>query len=264
VKSLNVDQSSWGCVKVTGGDRVRFLQGMCTADVTKIGEGAWARASMLSVKGRVVSVFDILARPDCLLLLTQPGLAQTTHDLLDKHAIMDDVAFAIVDQPVHRVWASPSAVWDAPPVLAPCPEPVASEAELEARRIEAGMPRYGLDVTDGEFPFESRLREAIDYEKGCYLGQEPVSRVQHQGRPNRDLLGLRIEGDGAVEPGAGVSHPNRDNAGTVTSAAVSPDYGSIALAHLHRSVAEPGTRVTVAGRPATVCAVPFDKAPDSE
>lgn len=255
---MNVDQSAWGCVRVTGVDRIRFLQGMCTANVDTLAEGDWARASMLDAKGRVMSVFDVVKRADDLLLLTHPGLAEKTRQLLDKHAIMDQVEFAIVDQPVHRVWTSPADVWTAPPVLAPCPAPVASPEAVEARRIEAGMPLYGVDVGEKDFPFESRLREAIDYDKGCFLGQEPVSRVQHQGRPNKDLLGLRIEGDDAVAIGATVSHPDRPDAGTVRAAAVSPEFGAIALATLHRSVAEPGTRVEVAGRPATVSALPFD------
>ncbi len=260
---MNVDQSSWGCVRVTGDDRVRFLQGMCTANVETLAEGGWARASMLCAQGQVMSVFDIVMRADDLLLLTHPGLADTTRQLLDKHAIMDQVEFEIIEQPVHRVWAAPADVWGAPPILEPCPEPVAAPEQVELRRIEAGVPLYGVDVGEKDFPFESRLREAIDYEKGCFIGQEPVSRVQHRGRANKDLLGLRVEGQGAVAPGATVTHPDRENAGTVRAAAESPNFGSIALATLHRSVAEPGTRVEVDGRAAVVSALPFDTGAES-
>jgi folate-binding protein YgfZ len=260
---LHVDQSSWGCVRVTGADRVRFLQGMCTADVAAIPEGGWARAAMLDAKGRVTSIFDIVRGADDLLLLCQPGLADKTRALLDRYAVADDVAFAVVDQPVHRVWGAPSSVWSAPPVLLPCPPPVASADAVEIRRVEAGMPRYGVDVDETRFPFESRLREAIDYRKGCYIGQEPVSRVQHQGRPNWDLLGLRIDGAAPAPVGATVVHPQRADAGTVTSSVVSPEYGPIALACVHKIAAEPGTRVTLGALTAVVCAVPFDTAPAS-
>jgi tRNA-modifying protein YgfZ len=142
-------------------------------------------------------------------------------------------------------------------VLARPPGPAAAPEALEIRRIEAGMPRYGVDVDEGNFPFESLLIRHIDYDKGCYLGQEPVSRVHHQGNASKAMRGLRIQGPAPVDAGAVVSHPDRASAGTVTSAAVSPDFGSIALAYIHRSVFAPGTEVTVAGRPATIVDLPF-------
>jgi glycine cleavage system aminomethyltransferase T len=71
------------------------------------------------------------------------------------------------------------------------------------------------------------------------------------------LRGLAVEGDGPCEVGAEVAHAARAKAGIVTSAAVSPDFGSIALAYLHRTVWEPGGEVTVSGRPARVVELPF-------
>lgn len=252
-----IDQTDWGHIRITGEDRVRFLQGMCTADITALEPGGWTRASMLNPKGRVVSIIEVACREDHLLVTCQPDLLDRTLALLDKHAIMDDVVFDKVTEPMHRVWDSPAAVWDAPPVFAPPPAPPAAPEALEVRRIEAGMPRYGVDVSEDNFPFESQLIRHIDYDKGCYLGQEPVSRVHHQGNASKAMRGLRIQGPAPVAAGAQVAHPERAKAGTVTSAAVSPDFGSIALAYLHRSVFAPGTEVTVAGRPATIVALPF-------
>lgn len=255
-----IDQTDWGHIRVTGEDRVRFIQGMCTANIAALQPGDWTRASMLNTKGRVVSVIEVACRADHLLITCEPSLADKTLEVLDKHAIMDDVVFEVVSEPMHRVWDSPAAVWDAPPVFAPPPGPPAAPEALEVRRIEAGMPRYGVDVSEENFPFESPLGRYIDYGKGCYLGQEPVSRVHHQGTANKALRGLRIEGAEAVAPGTVVAHAERANAGTVTSAAVSPALGSIALAYVHRTVFEPGTAVTVAGRPATIVALPFTDA----
>jgi tRNA-modifying protein YgfZ len=254
---LNVDQSHWECVRVSGSDRVRFIQGMCTADVAKLQEGDWGRGAMLNVKGRVVSVFDVVVQDDTLLLLCEPGLGEKTQQVLGKHAIMDDVEFRRERVQVHRVWEDPATAWDAAPRFGPCPDPVATHAQVEARRIEAGIPRYGLDVSEDDFPFESRLREYIDYKKGCYLGQEPIARVQAQGRPNRALMILRFKGDQVVRPGSVVAHADRPHAGTVTSSALSAEFGSLALAYLHRTVAEPGTVVTVEGRPGTVAVPPL-------
>lgn len=257
MKELNVDQSHWGMIRVTGEDRVRFLQGMTTANIENLEPGAWRRTCLLSAKGRVMSVFDAVARDDHLLLLCEPQVLEQTLDVLDKHAIMDDVEFEKTSEPLHRVWGEPETVWDAPPVFAPAPEPVASDEEVEIRRVEAGFPKYGADVSPDFFPFESPLVRHVDYDKGCFIGQEPVARVKSRGAAQKHLRGLLLEGEGAVEPGARVSAPSRDNAGKVTSAVVSPDYGSVALAYVHRSAWEPGTRVQVDGRPATVAELPL-------
>lgn len=251
-----VDQTDWGHIRATGEDRVRFVQGMCTADVAALAPGDWTRASILNPKGRVVSVIEVLCRDGDLLITCEPGLTDKTLTVLEKHAIMDDVAFEKVAQPMHRIWDSPSAVWDAPPVLAPPPGPPAAPADVELRRIEAGMPRYGVDVTEDNFPFESLLARHVAYDKGCYLGQEPVSRVHHRGGASKLLRGLRVEGPDAVLPGAAITHDGRE-VGAVTSAAVSPSFGSVALAYIHRSAFEPGTEVEVAGRRARLVELPF-------
>lgn len=255
-----VDQTDWGHIRVTGADRLRFMQGMCTADVEAMTPGRWTRASILNAKGRVVSVIEIDCREDHLLVTCEPSLADKTLTVLDKHAIMDDVAFEKVAQPMYRIWDSPAAVWEAPPLFATLPGPAASPEAVEIRRIEAGMPSYGVDVSEENFPFESPLVRYIDYDKGCYLGQEPISRVHHRGGAAKALRGLRIlqgGGEGAVPVGATVSHAQREDAGTITSAAVSPAFGSIALGYIHRSAFEPGTEVTVAGRPAILVELPF-------
>jgi len=252
-----VDQSSWGHIRIDGNDRIRFLNGMCTVDVTKMAEGEWRRAVMLDVKGRVTSFFDVVHRADHLLLICEPGLRDRTVELLRKHAIMDEVDIAPAAAIVHRVWSDPAAVWTAPPVFAAPPGPAASAAEIEVRRVEAGLPLYGVDVGEDHFPFESLLGSCIDYDKGCYLGQEPVYRVHTRGKPARQMRGLRVDGAEPVHVGAIVAHPARAEAGTVTSAVVSPDFGSIALAYLHRTVLDAGDQVTVGGRRATVVDLPF-------
>ena len=253
-----VDQTNHGHIRVTGADRVRFMQGMCTANVEALAEGAWLRASVLDHRGRVQSIIEIANRGDELLITCERALRDTTIELLGKYAIMDEVEFIPLDSlPMYRVWDSIEAVWIAPPVFAPPPGPVAAPDEVEIRRVEAGMPRYNIDVCTDHFPFESLLIRHIDYEKGCYLGQEPVSRVHHRGNPNKFMRGLRMEGDGPVAAGSEVVHADRQRAGQVTSSVVSPRFGAIALAYVHRQVNQPGESVTVAGRAATVVELPF-------
>jgi folate-binding protein YgfZ len=250
-----VDQSDWGQLRVTGADRTRFLQGMLTNDVGPLGPGAWLRAALLNVKGRVQALVDVVAEPDGYLVLTEPATAAAVAELLDRYAIADDVAFAPEARPVHRVWAAPADVWTAPPRFAAA----AAEGDAEARRVEAGLPRYGVDVSDENFPFEANLDGVISYTKGCYIGQEVVARAHARGHANKRLVGLRLAGAGPVERGSAVTAAARAEAGTVTSSVVSPVFGPIALAYIHKSAWAPGTEVAVAGRAAVVCALPFDR-----
>jgi len=230
---------------------------MCTSNVESLAVGSWIRAAILSVKGRLVSVVDIVKRDDALVLVCEPVLAEKTKDTLEKYAIVDDVVFTLVRGPLHRVWTDPDSVWSAAPVFATAPSAAASEEEVEVRRVEAGLPKYGVDISEDHFPFETPLDRHIDYEKGCYIGQEPVARVHARGSGNKTLRGLRIEGDGVVTVGAELRHSERDQAGVVTSAAVSPTFGAIAIAYVHKIAWDPGTTVLVEGRSAVVCELPL-------
>jgi tRNA-modifying protein YgfZ len=260
MKGLNVDLRGWGQIAVTGDDRRRFLHGMCTSNIEELSEGGWIRAAILNAKGRLMSIVEIVERGDHHLLLTQPELRDPTIEFLEQYAMVDDVEFEPVAHPIHKVWEDPRSVWEAPPVAGPTPEPVARAEEVELRRVEAGYPRYGVDVTDKNFPFETPLDRHIDYTKGCYIGQEPVARVKARGSANKYLRGLRVEGEGAVRLGAPVDHPERAGIAHVTSAAVSPTYGAIALALMPRMAWEPGTRVELEGRAAEVVELPFGAA----
>ena len=251
--SVIVDQSSWGLLRASGDDRARFLQGMFTNDVAGLAAGAWCRAVVLSVKGRVLAIADVLNEGDAYLLVTEAVTADKLKQVLERHAIADDVELERVERAVHRVWDSPEAVWSAPPVLS---ARAGSPAEaIEIRRVEAGLPRYGVDVSEDNFPFEANLERTLSFSKGCYVGQEVVVRATTRGGAKKKLVGLRA--GAPLVAGAAITGAERPDAGTVTSAVVSPVSGPIALAYLHHSLWEPGTRVQVAGQDAEVCGLPF-------
>lgn len=255
VTPIVVDQSTWGQLRVAGADRERFLQGMLTNDVgaAALPPGAWRRASILNAKGRVVAVVDVVNEGDAYVILSEPECADKAREVLEKHAIVDDVTFEPLSRPVHRVWTDPPAVWTAPPVFAARPDAVPwGSPAAEARRIEAGLPRYGIDVTEEHFPFESALEREISYTKGCYVGQEVVARAHARGHANKRLVIVRVSGDGPVAPGTPVSAEARPDAGIVTSSAVSPELGPLALAYVHRSVWSPGTRLHLGERIGTI------------
>jgi folate-binding protein YgfZ len=256
-----VSLDGWGHLRVSGPDTDRFLQGLCTINVPALPVGGHAWGAILNPKGRVLSVIEMSRDAGGILIHTEPSLSDKTQALLERYAVMDDVVFERVDGPAHKIWPGPgeaaATAWDAPVVMAPAPGPAASEADVEIVRVEAGILRYGVDVDEAHFPFETPLERSIDYTKGCYVGQEPVFRVHAQGAAAQTLRGLVIDGDGPVEAGALVVHVDRDKPCTVTSAAVSPRHGSIALAYLHKTVWQPGGEVTVAGRRAVVRELPL-------
>jgi folate-binding protein YgfZ len=253
--SLLVDQSG-SHVLVVGGDRVRFLQGMCMGNIATLADGDHRLTCVLSAKGRVEAMFDVVVAGDTLWLVGEPAHAAATRDLLDRYVIADDVEVTVCDLAVHRLWTDAASVWTAAPVLAPPPGTPASADAIEALRIEAGLPRFGVDVGPDRFPFESLLAGAIDYQKGCYVGQEPIARVHARGSAAHMLRGLTIEGAGAVAAGAAIEVDGKV-VGQVSSAAVSPRLGSIALATLPRASWQPGGAARVDGRAATVVELPF-------
>ncbi len=114
----------------------------------------------------------------------------------------------------------------------------------EAARIRAGEPRAGAEITADCFPMEVGLSDAIDYRKGCYLGQEPIVRIRDRGHVNWRLAGLRF--DGAALPTAGdrLTCDLKEKTGRITSVGIFPGEGGVALALVHVSVPD-GTDVRV-------------------
>lgn len=251
---IAIDRSDWGRLRVTGGDRSRFLQGLTTVNVEALAEGAHGWGAILSPKGRVLSVIDVARAGDSYVITCEPGLIDKTRGLLERYAVMDDVLFDPITGPAHQIWSDPASVWAA--AIAPGAAAGArpgDDPEVERLRIRAGFLRYGVDVDEDHFPFETPLGRFLDYGKGCYVGQEPVFRVHAQGNAARMLRGLLIEGAAPVAPHTALAAPAK---GEITSAVADGDV-TRALAYLHRSCWEPGGTVEVDGRRATVHELPW-------
>jgi tRNA-modifying protein YgfZ len=131
-----------------------------------------------------------------------------------------------------------------------------SEAAAEIVRVESGRPRFGIDMGPESMPAEAGItKRAVDFEKGCYIGQEPVARLHYRGKPNRTLRGLRLSAPAAH--GGSLLLGERE-VGTIGTVCLSPSLGPIALAIVRRE-AEEGDRLTVGdgGVTAEVVALPF-------
>jgi folate-binding protein YgfZ len=257
---ITVDRTTWGRLRVTGDDRVRFLQGLTTINASALAEGTHAWGAILSPKGRVLSVIDLAYTGDAFVVACEAQLADKTRAILERYAVMDDVAFEPLTGPAHLVWDDPAGVWTAPIVSADAAAPAGAtqarpetDPEIERLRIRAGFLRYGVDVDEDHFPFETPLARLLDYSKGCYVGQEPVFRVHAQGNAARMLRGLTIEGTAPIATGTALTAPAK---GQVTSSIADGEV-TCALAYLHRTCWEPGGTVEVLGRKATVHELPW-------
>jgi folate-binding protein YgfZ len=155
---------------------------------------------------------------------------------------------------LHAAPEAAAPVWSA--LAAAGARPLGRHA-LDALRIEAGRPWYGTDVTEQNLLHETGLlREYHSPSKGCYVGQEVIARLEARGgNVNKALRGLRLSARAAA--GAVVSAGGQD-AGRVTTAALSPRSGPIAMAYLRRGLLESGTTVEVEGQPARVAALPLE------
>lgn len=132
---------------------------------------------------------------------------------------------------------------------------VAPEA-VEILRIEAGTPRFGAEMDTSTMPAEAGIVErAVNFEKGCYIGQETVARLHYKGKPNRHLRGLRLSAP--AEPDTPL-HLGEKEVGRLGAACLSPALGPIGLAIVRRE-AEPGAELRLGedGVTARVVDLPF-------
>ena len=141
----------------------------------------------------------------------------------------------------------------------------------EVFRIERGIPRWGRELTDQIIPTEANLEAtSIDYAKGCYIGQEVISRIKMSGQTNKRLCGLVSVAGTPLQPGMRLAAPGEDEskeAGWITSAARSPRLGKeIALGYVKRGFDAVGSRFRAlppensgddVGVPVELVAVPF-------
>ena len=134
---------------------------------------------------------------------------------------------------------------------------------LNSLRIEAGIPLYGAELTESVIPLEAELEHAIDFEKGCYIGQEIVARMKYRGHPNRLLRGFEIECDSP--PGQNdLIFGNDKEIGWITSAVASPSLDkTIALGYVRMAYTDAGSKVKIQSANdtvnATVALLPFYK-----
>ncbi len=123
--------------------------------------------------------------------------------------------------------------------------PIGAEA-FNVWRVEKGLPLYGADMGEETIPLEAGLEDAISFEKGCYMGQETISRVHNLGHINKVMVGLMISAAEPPAAGSAVVQDGRE-VGRLTSVVVSPKLGAVlALATVRVESSKPGVVLGVA------------------
>ncbi len=158
-----------------------------------------------------------------------------------------------------ELWLDPrdaKKTWDA--LLSHGATPVGSEA-LELSRIQFGVPRYGVDIRERDLPQETEQARALNFNKGCYVGQEIVERIRSRGAVHRKFTGFTWTNGDVVAPGSKVMVGEKE-VGEVTSAhLIGEKHPGLALGYIRREAAIPGKDVMIGTTPARVANVPFGK-----
>lgn len=134
--------------------------------------------------------------------------------------------------------------------------PVGTRAQ-EILRVEAGIPLCGVEIDEAGAPLEIGLEDTVDFNKGCYIGQEVIAKMHFRGKPRRYLVGVRFEGEKLIVSDTDVIVDDKV-VGRVTSCVYSPALeGVIALAIVKRGVQEVDQRVLAGEGKGVIVSLPF-------
>ncbi len=131
------------------------------------------------------------------------------------------------------------------------------EDALETFRISCGIPKFGQDIRERDLPQETAQDRALNFTKGCYIGQEIVERIRSRGAVHRTFVGFAIEGK--VSPGTRIQNEGKD-VGEITSVASVPARGgerAIALGYIRKEFTLPGKDLTAGDAKVRVEGLPF-------
>jgi folate-binding protein YgfZ len=303
-------------LSVSGGDRVRWMNGMVTNNIRDLSAGHGVYAFLLNPQGRILGDMLVHNLGETLAVETDRSQIEKITATFDHYIIMDDVEVTNISerqtalglagpksrdilnaagikipelqplqsitpkcdcdcgcaectvvrgddtsQEAYEIWLAPKDVyktWQA--LLAAGATPVGSEA-LEIQRITTGIPLYGIDIRERDLPQETEQTRALNFSKGCYVGQEIVERIRSRGNVHRKFSGFLIEGVPAIAAGAKITSGEKE-VGEVTSAAVlrmPAGERTVAVGYIRREVGVPGHEVTIGSVKAQVIQLPPDR-----
>jgi folate-binding protein YgfZ len=297
-------------ISLTGGDRVRWLNGMVTNNIRDLAVNQGVYAFLLNPQGHILGDLYAYNRGESITVDTDLGQAEKILATFDHYIIMDDVEVTNLSEQLtalgvagpksrevlttagfeipemrslqvqsvkwqgadctlvrgedeqhssYEIWLAPDSVkqlWDG--LLAAGATPAGSEA-LELQRIVSGIPRYGVDIRERDLPQETEQARALNFNKGCYVGQEIVERIRSRGAVHRKFAGFLAEGTAPIAAGTKIVAGEKE-VGEITSAAsLSGGEKTVALGYIRREVGVPGREIKIGAVSATVVQLPVEE-----
>jgi aminomethyltransferase len=282
-----------GLIEVRGKEAVQFLDGMVTNDIKTLEEGAQMMAAFPNAQGRLLAVVRVLRDGDRLLIETEDATREKLYQNLFRFTfagdffveeLSEEFAYFKVFGPINDVYnpavgekfegalafeARHGASYFVPAAarerfvsfLSDENGCVPIDEDLyEVLRVEAGIPKFGVDMDETTIVPELGLEGMISYTKGCYIGQEIIARIHFRGHVAKRLTGVMFEDGEAqgVSAGGELISTDGKNAGRVTSVVYSPKLNkTIGLAFVRYDYLAEGTPLTADGLYAHVKDLPI-------
>jgi folate-binding protein YgfZ len=274
------------CVlEVTGSERLSWLNGLLTCDLTNRRPGDAVHGLAVAQKGKIVTDVVVVVDEARALVVVQRATVDALVASFEHHLMMEDAELTRSPSEVTfihgprarevldavRRHGGAGGVFDvtglggAIVITNAGSESPAARAATEAGggvgddggwevvRVLAGVARFGVDFDDGTYPQEAALEtKAVSFEKGCYLGQEVVCMLEMRGHVKRKLVSLTVQGSDAPAPHTPVEDGKGATIGEVTSAARAPEGELRALGMVKYAFIASGTEVVVGGQTARV------------
>jgi tRNA-modifying protein YgfZ len=280
-----------GTIAVSGRDRQSWLNGLVTSDLSRLEPGVASYGLVLVKVGRIIS--DVWAVPagERMLVGAPRDRIGVLREHLERYLMMEDASHADASDEFAWVFAHGPAAADlartAPAayggfggavdpsglgggVIAVPPAELdrlmahlvgrggdvveGSREDWQSIRVQRFLPQFGIDFGEKNYPQEASLEKiAVSFNKGCYLGQEVVCRLEMRGHVIKKIVPVRLDNGPAPDAGAEVRSTEGKAVGTISSSAVT-DEGALALAMVRIDFAAPGTKLDVSGQEAVVLA----------
>lgn len=277
-----------GLIAVWGKESVQFLDGLISNDMKTLADGEQMLAAFPNAQGRLLAVVRVLRHGDRFLFETEESTREKLYANLFRFTFAGDFYVENLSQNYRyfTLFGSAGSVRSAvaggfflagratADYFIQSDSANAFRADLddngaaeisddlyETLRIEAGVPKYGVDMDETTIVPELGLDGLISYNKGCYIGQEIIARIHFRGHVAKRLTGLVFEPGATttgLQPGAELTTGEAKNAGRITSVAFSPKRGKmVALAFVRYDFLAPGTELSSGDTICTVTDLPF-------
>jgi folate-binding protein YgfZ len=307
VAGCGVHRPQRGFISLTGGDRVRWLNGMVTNNVRDLAVGHGVYAFLLNPQGKIQADLYAFNRGKDLVVETEIGQVPRIQEIFDRYIIMDDVevqdlsdrtvALELIgprsadlvktlgisvedlralqfaetkwnDVPItlvrgdnpcfpnYELWVSAEKVESPLNALQQVGVTPVHEDTLETFRILCGVPKLGQDIKERTLPQETGQERALNFSKGCYVGQEIVERIRSRGAVHLAFVGFEVEGS-APAPGTKVQSDGKD-VGEISSVMSAPLEGKrLAIGYLRKEFIAGEKTLTAGEKRVKTVALPF-------